>query len=67
MDQAPRPDLERAGKPRPRGMSLSKVWAVFAGALPAIVSLARSGKPSSRPETKKGDFPKSNVEKLNSA
>jgi len=34
--------------------------------LPATVSLARSGKPSSRLETKKGDFPKSNVGKLNS-
>jgi hypothetical protein len=34
--------------------------------LPATVSPARSGKPSSRLETKKRDFPKSNVGKLNS-
>jgi len=34
--------------------------------LPATVSPARSGKPFSRLETKKGDFPKSNVGKLNS-
>ena len=34
--------------------------------LPATVSLARSGNPSSRLETKKRDFPKSNVGKLNS-
>jgi hypothetical protein len=35
-------------------------------ALPATVSLARSVNPSSRLETKKGDFPKSNVGKLKS-
>ena len=35
-------------------------------ALPATVSLARSGNPSSRLETKKRDFPKSNVGKLHS-
>jgi hypothetical protein len=34
--------------------------------LPATVSLVRSGNPSSRLETKKRDFPKSNVGKLNS-
>jgi hypothetical protein len=34
--------------------------------LPATVSPARSGKPFSRLETKKRDFPKSNVGKLNS-
>src|SRR5438445_6308239 len=34
--------------------------------LPATVSLVRSGNPSSRLETKKRGFPKSNVGKLNS-
>src|SRR5882724_10478775 len=45
---------------------MSFSWNATEWRFPATVSPARSGNPSSRLETKKRDFPKSNVGKLNS-